>query len=167
MQKACQQTGAMTDKARTSYTVIPISRPVLADLCGAIDRELEKTKQDRSLAIYEIVSRKQHVQTHDSKSFLAYDIPGDLSSIFLRLQAPHRRIMIKVSPRKNDSYVIIEGSDSEWVRSTTQAIGNIIEAHKASCAANDGRPLLARIKSIMLRVCIGVLLWAMLLGNAG
>jgi len=167
MQQVRQQSEAMFDKTRTSYTVIPITRPVLADLCQTIDKELEKTKQDRSSAIYEIVSRKQHVQTHDSKSFLAYDISDDIASIFLRLRTPHRRIMIKIAPSKNDSYAIVEGSDSEWVRATTQTIGDIIKAHRESSRDSDGRALLSRIKSIMIRVCIGGLLWVMLLGNAG
>ncbi|MEW6603616.1 MAG: hypothetical protein AB1351_02870 [Thermoproteota archaeon] len=155
----------MIDKTRTSYTVMPITRSILADLCQRIDQELEKSNQDHSLAIYEIVSKKQHVQSHDSRSFLTYTLHDDLSSIFLRLQTPHRRITIKMSPSKDESYVAVEGSDPEWVRSTTQRIGNIIDVHKSHIDKNQS--FLPKLKSIVLRVCAGIMMWAMLLRNAG
>src|SRR5690606_21838406 len=144
MQQVRQQSEAMFDKTRTSYTVIPITRPVLADLCQTIDKELEKTKQDRSSAIYEIVSRKQHVQTHDSKSFLAYDISDDIASIFLRLRTPHRRIMIKIAPSKNDSYAIVEGSDSD--RKSTRLNSSHVKISYAVFCLKKKRKNAARTK---------------------
>lgn len=155
----------MNDRTKISYSDMPLTMALLDDMCQAIDGELEKhNSQERCLAIYEIIGKRRHVRSHDKKSFLAYGLPEDLGSIFLRLQTPHRRIMVKISTSKNDSYVTVEGSEAEWVRSTASILEKIVEKHKA--LAHADRLLLSKARIIMWRLSVGGLVGVLLRGIA-